>query len=218
MSQAIPLRQLSTPPTNVAIPTIPFTCLKGLHENCMRHWWGTTMRGDKDPETEKISYLKGNSRPKGTRTPCSHTTRSNARAGGTAPVTEPCTRSGALHPIRKGALPTDRVQHPNTQEQTRNWQNEPPLAHSVPERTKQPRPRPTGIGDEAGAGSAEKRGDAYSLTPPAVRPETMYFCRYWNSRITGMAAMTEPAAKMLHGAVRSSDAHMYMPTARVNWL
>ena len=89
---------------------------------------------------------------------------------------------------------------------------------STPEGAKQPRPRPTGIGDEAGAGSAEKRGDAYSLTPPAVRPETMYFCRYWNSRITGMAAMTEPAAKMLHGAVRSSDAHMYMPTARVNWL
>ena len=59
---------------------------------------------------------------------------------------------------------------------------------------------------------------AYSLTPPAVRPETMYFCRYWNSRITGMAAMTEPAAKMPHGAVRSSAAHMYMPTARVNWL
>ena len=83
---------------------------------------------------------------------------------------------------------------------------------------KQPRPRPTGIWDEAGARSEIKRGSAHSLTPPAVRPETMYFCRYWNSRITGMAAMTEPAAKMLHGAVRSSDAHMYMPTARVNWL
>ena len=89
---------------------------------------------------------------------------------------------------------------------------------STPKYTKQPRPRPTGIGDEAGAGWAGVCGSAYSLTPPAVRPETMYFCRYWNSRITGMAAMTEPAAKMLHGAVRSSDAHMYMPTARVNWL
>ena len=69
-----------------------------------------------------------------------------------------------------------------------------------------------------GRGRLSRRARAYSLTPPAVRPETMYFCRYWNSRITGMAAMTEPAAKMLHGAVRSSDAHMYMPTARVNWL
>ena len=87
---------------------------------------------------------------------------------------------------------------------------------STPEGAKQPRPRPTGIGDEAGAGSAGKRGSAYSLTPPAVRPETMYFCRYWNSRITGMAAITEPAAKMPHGATFWSDAHMYMPTARVN--
>ena len=137
-------------------------------------------------------------------------------SGSAAPVMEPCTRSGTLHPIRKGALPTDRVQHPNTQEQTRNWQTEPLLAHTVPEGAKQPRPRPTGIGDEAGAGSAGKRGSAYSLTPPAVRPETMYFCRYWNSRITGMAAITEPAAKMPHGATFWSDAHMYMPTARVN--
>ena len=81
---------------------------------------------------------------------------------------------------------------------------------------KQPRPRPTGIWDEAGARSEIKRGSAHSLTPPAVRPETMYFCRYWNSRITGTAARTAPAAKMPHGAVRSSAAHMYMPTARVN--
>ena len=81
---------------------------------------------------------------------------------------------------------------------------------------KQPRPRPTGIWDEAGARSEIKRGSAHSLTPPAVRPETMYFCRYWNSRITGTAARTAPAAKMPHGAVRSSAAHMYMPTASVN--
>ena len=97
-------------------------------------------------------------------------------SGGTAPVTGRCTRSGALHPFRRGALPTDRVQCPGTQEQTRNWQTEPlpattspstghkvntgrvlssfvaPSTHTVPERTKQPRPRPTGIGDEAGAG------------------------------------------------------------------
>ena len=81
---------------------------------------------------------------------------------------------------------------------------------------KEPRPRPTGIWDEAGARSEIKRGSAHSLTPPAVRPETMYFCRYWNSRITGTAARTAPAAKIPHGAVRSSAAHMYMPTASVN--
>ena len=88
--------------------------------------------------------------------------------------------------------------------------------HNPPHAHKQPRPRPTGIGDEAGARSEIKRGSAHSLTPPAVRPETMYFCRYWNSRMTGTAARTAPAAKMPHGAVRSSAAHMYMPTASVN--
>ena len=31
-----------------------------------------------------------------------------------------CTRYGPLHPIRRGALPTDRVQHTQSQEQTRN--------------------------------------------------------------------------------------------------
>ena len=31
-----------------------------------------------------------------------------------------CTRYGPLHPIRRGALPTDRVQRPESQEQTRN--------------------------------------------------------------------------------------------------
>ena len=39
---------------------------------------------------------------------------------GTAPVMWRCTRYVALHPNRRGALPTDRVQCPNTQEQTRN--------------------------------------------------------------------------------------------------
>ena len=91
-----------------------------------------------------------------------------------------------------------------------------PALHTTRPTHTEPRPRPTGIWDEAGARSEIKRGSAHSLTPPAVRPETMYFCRYWNSRMTGTAARTAPAAKMPHGAVRSSAAHMYMPTARVN--
>ena len=41
-------------------------------------------------------------------------------ARGAAPDQGHCTRTGALHPNRRGALPTDRVQCPNTQEQTRN--------------------------------------------------------------------------------------------------
>ena len=36
-----------------------------------------------------------------------------------------CTRYVAVHPNRRGALPTDRVQCPNIQEQTRNWHTEP---------------------------------------------------------------------------------------------
>ena len=36
-----------------------------------------------------------------------------------------CTRYVAVHPNRRGALPTDRVQCPNIQEQTRNWPTEP---------------------------------------------------------------------------------------------
>ena len=169
-SQAISLGQFLTQPTNVAIPTISFVYLKGLHGNCMRHCWGT-MPG--------MSI----SRPTSAR----HLT-----------IKEPQPRP-------------EHTKNPNLVPNTRR----PRPRH---ERTKQPRPRPTGIGDEAGVSVAERRGSAYSLTAPAVRPDTMYFCRYWNSRTTGMAAITEPAAKMPHGAVRESAAHMYMPTASVNWL
>ena len=44
---------------------------------------------------------------------------------GAAPVTWRCTRYAAVHPNRRGALPTDRVQRPNAQEKTRNWHTEP---------------------------------------------------------------------------------------------
>ena len=44
---------------------------------------------------------------------------------GGAPVTWRYTRYVAVHPNRRGALPTDRVHCPNTQEQTRNWHTEP---------------------------------------------------------------------------------------------
>ncbi len=40
-----------------------------------------------------------------------------------------------------------------------------------------------------GRGWLGQEGAAHSLTPPANRiSETMYFCRYWNSRMTGTAA------------------------------
>ena len=41
------------------------------------------------------------------------------------PPPEATAERGALHPFRRGALPTDRVQCPKTQEQTRNCQTEP---------------------------------------------------------------------------------------------
>ena len=160
MSQAIPLRQLSTSPTNVAIPTIPFIYLKGLHGNCMRHCRRTT------------SVMP-------------------------AMLAMPGLSTSAHWPPKNSDLiPLPRA---------RTHKTAPASSHGD-------------RGRGRGWLSRRARRSAYSLTPPAVRPETMYFCRYWNSRITGMAAMTEPAAKILHGAVRSSDAHMYMPTARVNWL
>ena len=126
--------------------------------------------------------------------------------------------TSARHLITSHSTP--RTQHPasRTLHPTPERSN-PPQEHNTPRPNAQkPRPRPTGIGDEAGVSVAERRGSTYSLTAPAVRPDTMYFCRYWNSRTTGMAAITEPAAKMPHGAVRESAAHMYMPTASVNWL
>ena len=107
--------------------------------------------------------------------------------------------------------------HPNAARPTHTPPRPTNTAPASPPRThKEPRPRPTGIGDEARAGSVRQRRRAHSLTAPAVRPDTMYFCRYWNNRITGTAAITEPAAKIPHGAVRESAAHMYMPTASVN--
>ena len=45
--------------------------------------------------------------------------------GGAAPVMWRCTRYVVVRPNRRGALPTDRVQCPNKQEQTRNWHAEP---------------------------------------------------------------------------------------------
>ena len=81
------------------------------------------MRRRKDP-TRKTTQAQ--------KTPATPTAATTARSTGalhpirgTAPVTWRCTRYVAVHPNRRGALPTDRVQRPNTQEQTRNWHTEP---------------------------------------------------------------------------------------------
>ena len=72
------------------------------------------MRRHKDP-TRKTVQAEDNPSPE-----APHNPDSRHKHGGAAPVTWRCTRYVALHPNRRGALPTDRVQCPNTQEQTRN--------------------------------------------------------------------------------------------------
>ena len=54
-----------------------------------------------------------------------HIPGNHHKHGGAAPDKGHCTRYVAVHPNRRGALPTDRVHRPNTQEQTRNWHTEP---------------------------------------------------------------------------------------------
>ena len=70
----------------------------------MRHHEGTTKcPKQKTPQAED-AHIPGN----------------HHKHGGAAPDKGHCTRYVAVHPNRRGALPTDRVQRPNTQEQTRN--------------------------------------------------------------------------------------------------
>ncbi len=63
------------------------------------------------------------------KTPATPTTATSTGAlhplWGAAPDKGHCTRYVAVHPNRRGALPTDRVHCPNAQEQTRNWHTEP---------------------------------------------------------------------------------------------
>ena len=73
---------------------------------------------------------------------------------GAAPVTWRRTRYVAVHPNRRGALPTDRVHCPNTQEQTRNWHTEPLTATPL----------------HAQLGPTGDRTGTPPTPPPALRP------------------------------------------------
>ncbi len=108
------------------------------------------MRRHKDP-TRKTAQAEDNSSPEDP-----HNPDSRHKHGGTAPDKGHYTRYVALHPIRKGALPTDRVQCPNTQEQTRNWHTEPLTATTSPSTG-----RRAGNDDPVSAGSG-----------PSPRPRT----------------------------------------------
>ena len=52
-SHVIRLPENSAPPTNVAIPTVRFQHLKGLHGNCMRHFSATTPNGANGARTRQ---------------------------------------------------------------------------------------------------------------------------------------------------------------------
>ena len=82
--------------------------------------------------------------------------RNNARAA--APVTGHDTRYGARHPIRRGALPTDRVQRTQPQEQTRNLRDD----------------------DRHNATAATTRGPLHPLrgTTPVTGHDTRYGARH----------------------------------------
>ena len=72
----------------------------------------------KTPQAQKTTQAKDNSSTEDPRNPDSRHNRH--KHGGAAPDKGHCTRYVAVHPNRRGALPTDRVHCPNTQEQTRN--------------------------------------------------------------------------------------------------
>ena len=83
------------------------------------------MRRLKDPkrkttEAQKTAQAEDSPSPEDP-----HNPDSRHKHGGAAPVMWRCTRYVAVHPNRRGALPTDRVQCPKKQEQTRNWHTEP---------------------------------------------------------------------------------------------
>ena len=83
-----------------------------------RHPKQKTTQAQKTPQARKTTQAEDNSSPEDPHNPDSRHNRH--KHGGAAPVTWRCTRYVAVHPNRRGALPTDRVQHPNKQEQTRN--------------------------------------------------------------------------------------------------
>ena len=77
------------------------------------------MRRHKDPSRRQLKP-KRHPKQKTTQAEDPRNPDNRHKRGGGAPVTWRCTRYVAVHPNRRGALPTDRVQRPNKQEQTRN--------------------------------------------------------------------------------------------------
>ena len=72
----------------------------------------------KTPQARKTTQAEDTPSPEDS--PSTEDPHNRHKHGGTAPDKGRCTRYVAVHPNRRGALPTDRVQRPNTQEKTRN--------------------------------------------------------------------------------------------------
>ena len=103
----------------------------------------------KTPQARKTTQAEDNSSTEDPRNP-----DSRHKHGGAAPDMGRCTRYVAVHPNRRGALPTDRVQRPNIQEQTRNWHTEPLTATPL----------------HAHLGPTGGRTGTPPTPPPALRP------------------------------------------------
>ena len=115
------------------------------------------MRRHKDPSGRQPKQ-KTTQAQKTPATPTVATTATSTGAlhpiWGAAPDMGRCTRYVAVHPNRRGALPTDRVHCPNTQEQTRNWHTEPLTAAPL----------------HAQLGPTGGRMGTAPTPPPALRP------------------------------------------------
>ena len=112
------------------------------------------MRRRKDPKRKTTQAQKASQAEDNPRSEDPHNPDNRHKHGGAAPVTWRCTRYVAVHPNRRGALPTDRVQRPNKQEQTRNWHTEPLTAAPL----------------HAQLGPTGGRTGTPPTLPPALRP------------------------------------------------
>ena len=83
----------------------------------------TQAQQTEDPQAWNTAQAEDNSSTEDPHNPDSRHNRH--KHGGTAPDMGRCTRYVAVHPNRRGVMPTVRVQRPNTQEKTRNWHTEP---------------------------------------------------------------------------------------------
>ena len=127
---------------------------------------GRTLRAKRGCQVSRAT------RPRGAHDPDKqpHHHQKQRPSGGAAPDQGRCTRSEEVHCLRIGCSAPTHKNKRGTGKPSHSWPTTSPSTghkadigrilssfvapstHTVPERTKQPRPRPTGIGDEVGVG------------------------------------------------------------------